>query len=82
MAALRIAIRARLDQAQEIRDFDETHGSIVRGASRQILNLVNEPMFRSSFPMMARVLLGDPVLGERDPRCPSQRFRDGAGAGR
>jgi AcrR family transcriptional regulator len=65
VAALRIAIRARLDQVQEIRDFDETHGSIVRGASRQILNLVNEPMFRSSFPMMARVLLGDPVLGDR-----------------
>jgi len=63
--ALRIAVRARLDQVAEIRDFDETHGSPVRGASRQVLSLVNEPMFRSAFPMMARILLGDRSLGDR-----------------
>jgi AcrR family transcriptional regulator len=63
--ALRVAVRAQLDQVEEIRDFDNTHGSTVRGASRQILSLVNEPLFQSSFPMMARILLGDPALGDR-----------------
>jgi AcrR family transcriptional regulator len=63
--ALRVAVRARLDQVEEIQAFDEAHGSTVRGASRQILSLVNEPLFRSSFPMMARILLGDPALGDR-----------------
>jgi AcrR family transcriptional regulator len=63
--ALRVALRARLDQVEEIRSFDETHGSTVRGAARQMFSLVSEPMFRSSFPMMARILLGDPELGDR-----------------
>jgi len=63
--ALRVAVRARLDQTEEIETFDQAHGSPVRGASRQILSLVQEPLFRSSFPMMARILLGDPSLGDR-----------------
>jgi AcrR family transcriptional regulator len=63
--ALRVAVRARRDQVEEIRAFDKAQGSTVRGASRQILSLVNEPLFRSSFPMMARILLGDPALGDR-----------------
>jgi AcrR family transcriptional regulator len=63
--ALRVAVRARLDQVDEVGAFDKAHGSTVRGASRQILSLVNEPLFQSSFPMMARILLGDPALGDR-----------------
>ena len=63
--ALRVAVRARLDQAAEIREFDKLHGSPVRGAARQILSLVKEPVFTSSFPMIARLLLGDPALGDR-----------------
>jgi AcrR family transcriptional regulator len=63
--ALRFALRARLDQVEEIRSFDATQGSVVRGASRQILSLVSAPLFRSGFPMMARILLGDPELGDR-----------------
>jgi AcrR family transcriptional regulator len=63
--ALRVAVRARLDQVQEIRAFDDAHGSPIRGASRQILGLVEEPLFRSAFPMMARILLGEPSLGDR-----------------
>ena len=63
--ALRIAVRARLDQVEEIREFDKTHGSPIRGAARQILSLMREPLFKSAFPMMARMLLGDPVLGDR-----------------
>ncbi len=63
--ALRVAVRARLDQVQEIREFDEIHGSTIRGAARQILDLVREPLFQSSFPMMARILLGEPKLGDR-----------------
>jgi AcrR family transcriptional regulator len=63
--ALRVAMRARLDQISEIREFDQAQGSPVRGAAHQILSLVNEPMFQSAFPMMARILLGDPSLGDR-----------------
>jgi AcrR family transcriptional regulator len=63
--ALRVAVRARLDQMEEIREFDKANGSPIRGAARQILNLVNEPLFQSSFPMMARILLGDRLLGDR-----------------
>jgi AcrR family transcriptional regulator len=63
--ALRVAVRARLDQVTEIRAFDESHGSPIRGAARQILGLVNEPLFQTSFPMMARILLGEPLLGDR-----------------
>jgi AcrR family transcriptional regulator len=62
---LRVALSARVDQVEEIREFDTTHGSPIRGAARQILNLMREPLFKSSFPMMARILLGDPVLGDR-----------------
>jgi AcrR family transcriptional regulator len=63
--ALRVAVRARLDQVDEIHEFDDAQGSPIRGAARQILNLVNESLFQSSFPMMARILLGDRVLGDR-----------------
>jgi AcrR family transcriptional regulator len=63
--ALRIAVRARLDQVQEIRAYDKVHGSPVRGAARQILDLIGEPLFRSAFPMMARILLGEPSLADR-----------------
>jgi AcrR family transcriptional regulator len=63
--SLRVAVRARLDQVEEIQEFDELHGSPVRGAARQILSLVKEPLFQTSFPMMARILLGDPALGDR-----------------
>jgi AcrR family transcriptional regulator len=63
--ALRVAVRARLDQVEEIRAYDEAHGSPVQGAAAQILGLVREPLFRSAFPMMARILLGDPSLGDR-----------------
>jgi AcrR family transcriptional regulator len=63
--ALRVAFRARVDQVEEIRTFDIAHGSTVRGAARQVLSLVSEPLFRSSFPVMARILLGDPPLGDR-----------------
>jgi AcrR family transcriptional regulator len=63
--ALRVAVRTQLDQVEEIRAFDKTHGSTARGASRQILALVNEPLFQSNFPVMARILLGDRALGDR-----------------
>lgn len=63
--ALRVAVRARLDQVEEIREFDKTHGSPIRGAARQVLSLMREPLFKSAFPMMARILLGDPSLGDR-----------------
>jgi AcrR family transcriptional regulator len=63
--ALRVAVRARLDQVEEIREFDRNQGSPIRGAARHILNLVHEPLFQSSFPMMARILLGDSLLGDR-----------------
>jgi AcrR family transcriptional regulator len=63
--ALRMAIRARMDQVTEIQEYDVVQGSTVRGAARQMLSLVNEPLFRSAFPMMARILLGDKTLGDR-----------------
>jgi AcrR family transcriptional regulator len=63
--ALRIAVRARLDQVQEIRAYDKVYGSPVRGAARQILGLIGEPLFQSAFPMMARILLGEPSLADR-----------------
>jgi AcrR family transcriptional regulator len=63
--ALRIAVRARLDQIEEIRAYDEVQGSPVRGAARQILGLIGEPLFQSAFPMMARILLGEPSLADR-----------------
>jgi AcrR family transcriptional regulator len=63
--ALRVAMRARLDQVDEIREFDGRQGSPIHGAARQILGLVKAPLFQASFPMMARILLGDPVLGDR-----------------
>jgi AcrR family transcriptional regulator len=63
--ALRVAVRVRLDQVEEIEEFDKVHGSPVRGAARQILSLIQEPLFQTSFPMMARILLGDPSLGDR-----------------
>jgi AcrR family transcriptional regulator len=63
--ALRVAVRSRMDQVEEIREFDRLHGSPLRGAARQILSLVREPLFQSSFPLMARILLGEPALAER-----------------
>jgi AcrR family transcriptional regulator len=63
--ALRVAVRARMDQVVEIREFDEIHGSPIHGAARQILGLVREPLFRAAFPMMARALLGQPSLAKR-----------------
>ena len=63
--ALRVAVRARLDQVEEVQEFDRLHGSPVRGAAAQMLALVREPLFQTSFPMMARILLGDPSLGDR-----------------
>ena len=63
--ALRISLRARLDQVAEVREFDEAHGSPIRGAARQALGLMREPMFKAAFPMMARILLGDRTLGDR-----------------
>jgi AcrR family transcriptional regulator len=63
--ALRVAVRSRMDQVEEIRGFDSVHGSPLRGAARQILSLVREPPFQSSFPLMARILLGEPALAER-----------------
>jgi AcrR family transcriptional regulator len=63
--ALRVAVRLRLDQVDEIRAFDASQGSSVHGAARQMLALTNEPLFRSAFPMMARILLGEPSLGDR-----------------
>jgi AcrR family transcriptional regulator len=63
--ALRVAVRSRLDQVEEIREFDRLHGSPLRGAARQILSLVREPLFQSSFPLMARILLGERALAER-----------------
>jgi AcrR family transcriptional regulator len=63
--ALRVAVRSRMDQVDEIREFDRLHGSPLRGAARQILSLVREPLFQSSFPLMARILLGERALAER-----------------
>jgi AcrR family transcriptional regulator len=63
--ALRMAVRTRMDQVAEIQEFDEVQGSTIRGAARQMLRLVDEPLFRTSFPMMARILLGDRALGDR-----------------
>jgi AcrR family transcriptional regulator len=63
--ALRVAMRDRMDPADEVREFDGLQGSPIHGAARQILGLIGSPVFQASFPMMARILLGDPVLGER-----------------
>ena len=63
--ALRVALSARADQVEEIQEFDAAAGSAIRGAARQVLALVNEPMFHAAFPMMARILLGDRALGDR-----------------
>jgi AcrR family transcriptional regulator len=63
--ALSVAVRSRMDQVAEIREFDRLHGSPLRGAARQILSLVREPLFQSSFPLMARILLGEQALAER-----------------
>jgi AcrR family transcriptional regulator len=63
--ALRVAFRGRPDQVDEIHEFDRLHGSPVRGAARQALSLVREPLFQSSFPTMVRILLGDPSLARR-----------------
>lgn len=63
--ALRVAMRDRMDQAEEVREFDGLQGSPIHGAARQILRVIRSPLFQASFPMMARILLGDPVLGDR-----------------
>jgi AcrR family transcriptional regulator len=63
--ALRLALRGRKDQVDEIREFDKLQGSPVRGAARQVLSLVREPVFQSSFPTMARILLGDRSIADR-----------------
>jgi AcrR family transcriptional regulator len=63
--ALRLALRGRRDQVDEIREFDSRQGSPVRGAARQVLSLVREPLFQSSFPTMARILLGDRSIADR-----------------
>jgi AcrR family transcriptional regulator len=63
--ALRLALRGRRDQVDEIREFDSLQGSPVRGAARQVLSLVREPLFQSSFPTMARILLGDRSIADR-----------------
>jgi AcrR family transcriptional regulator len=62
---LRLALRGRRDQVDEIREFDSLQGSPVRGAARQVLSLVSEPLFQSSFPTMARILLGDRSIADR-----------------
>jgi AcrR family transcriptional regulator len=63
--AMSLAVRRRIDQADEVREFDRLHGSPIHGAARQMLSLVREPMFQSSFPLMVRILLGEPELSAR-----------------
>jgi AcrR family transcriptional regulator len=63
--ALRHSVRQRPDQGDEVREFDAVNDSPIHGAARQMLGVAREPMFEASFPMMARILLGDPVLGDR-----------------
>lgn len=63
--AMRYALSDRLDQAEEVLEYDRLHGSPLHGAARQILGLLMEPIFRSAFPMMARILLAETALADR-----------------
>jgi AcrR family transcriptional regulator len=63
--AFRAAVRGASEQVEATRDLGQDLGSIVRGSARNILNLVQSPMFRAAFPTIAHELLGETTLGHR-----------------
>jgi AcrR family transcriptional regulator len=63
--ALRLAVRGTTEQVEARRDLDVALGSSVRGAARNILVLVQNPVFRAAFPTISHELLGETTLGNR-----------------
>lgn len=63
--ALRAAVRGTSGQVAATRELDVAHGSSVRGSARNILSLVQNPVFRAAFPTISHEMLGETTLGER-----------------
>jgi AcrR family transcriptional regulator len=63
--ALRVAVRGTSEQVEATREFDVALGSTVRGSARNVLNLIQNRVFRAAFPTIAHELLGETTLGDR-----------------
>jgi AcrR family transcriptional regulator len=63
--ALRVAVRGTSEQVEATRELGLALGSTVRGSAHNILNLVQNAVFRAAFPTIAHELLGETSLGEQ-----------------
>ena len=63
--AMRSAVRGSREQVDGVRELDRALGSTVRGSARNILALVQSPVFTAAFPTIAHELLSETELGER-----------------
>jgi AcrR family transcriptional regulator len=63
--AFRVAVRGTDEHVAEVAAHGRELGSTVRGSARNILQLVRSPVFRATFPTIARELLADTPLGDR-----------------
>lgn len=63
--AMRAAVQGTTEHLAEVRQLDRELGSTVRGAARNISALVQSPLFRATFPVIARELFGNTSLGKK-----------------
>jgi AcrR family transcriptional regulator len=62
--SMRAAVQGTREHIEEVRELDETLGSTVHASARNIVSLVQNPVFRGAFPTIARELLDETPLGE------------------
>jgi AcrR family transcriptional regulator len=65
LQAFRVAVQATDEEIREAERFGLAPGSTVRGSARNILRVVQNPLFQAAFPTIAQELLGGTSLGDR-----------------
>jgi AcrR family transcriptional regulator len=65
LQAFRVAVQATDVEIRSAEHFEATSGSTVRASARNILRVVQNPLFRAAFPTIAQELLGGTSLGDR-----------------
>jgi AcrR family transcriptional regulator len=63
--AFRAAVRGTSEEVEATRDVGLALGSTVRGSARNIMDLVQNAVFRAAFPTIAHELLSETTLGNR-----------------
>jgi AcrR family transcriptional regulator len=65
LQAFRVAVMATDEEIREAERFAATPGSTLRSSARNILRIVQKPLFQAAFPTIAQELLGGTSLGNR-----------------